>query len=311
MSFYHNDWCTYNNDVVTINTYDDYACNDSYLDALTTQARCIDSTRKNLAMFISGGIDSQSKALGFINAGIPIEFVTVKHTYNGKSNDIDLFYAIAFCKKHKVELTIYEVNYTRQSLQELVLESNYLHSPIGSGIMFQLDAVKKFVNETGKHVVTSHGHFSMERDGNECSGHFTKPAIGKLIALNMENTIVFDMYAPYVFKYYEHVHRSNIEIQLLNRYEAKNLSFTELGMPLRPKLSSWEFLCTGDYSKLTTLNWADSDAKTARLPNIQGLSVISDALGIEGIERYSDSKWKTPESRVELYSFKTNYQFPY
>jgi len=316
MSFYYKDWCTYKDDVVTINTYDDYECNDSYIEALMAQAKAIDDTKKNLAMFISGGIDSQTKALGFIKAGIPIEFVTIKQTYEGKSNDLELFYTIQFCKKYNVDLTIYEVGFTKESLRQMVLEQDYLHSPIGSGFMFQADAIRKFTEETGKQVVTGHGGFMMSREANICSGHFWKPDKGLIETLDMDNTIIFDMYAPYVFKYYEMIHRREVEVQILKNYEGKNLAYTELGMPFRPKLHTWEFLSNEDYSKLNTINFSNPHCQSNRLPGVKGKKVILNTLGITDeaeVKRFSDNKPKLSSDvcEVKLYSFETEHQFPY
>lgn len=311
--FYYNNWCSYNDSNLVINEYDSYQTPSSYIDALTAQATVIANNRKNLAMFISGGVDSQTKALGFIKAGVDIEYVTVRNIYEGKYNHIELFYAEEFCKKHNVPLTIYDIPYTRNSLEQLIFEQEYLNSSIGSGIMLQFDAMKKFTQDTGKHIVTSHGHFDMHRDKNICSGYTYKPNTALLVGFDLETNIIFDMYAPYLFKYYEQVHKTDFGIQIFPKYEAKNLSFTELGMSFRPKLSGWEFLCNGDYSKLSTLNWASDHSHTVRLPGVEGVGTILKTLGIKDPTSYIKNKPYLPTSsaKVLLYSFETNKKFPF
>ena len=61
-SFYYNDWCTYKDNVLTINDYDSYNTPPSFVESLKRQAKLIDNTNSDYAVFLSGGIDSQTKA---------------------------------------------------------------------------------------------------------------------------------------------------------------------------------------------------------------------------------------------------------
>jgi hypothetical protein len=310
-NFYYNDWCTYDNNVLSVNDYDQYELDSvNFNDVLQMQANKINCAHNNYVVFISGGIDSQTKALGFILARIDVDFVILKHTYNSKSNDLEIFYAQQFCNKHNVKLTIYEIKYTRVDLEELILEQEFLTTPVGSGALFQFDGMRKYISETGKKIVTSHGHFSMRRVNQICSGYFWKPNTGILHGLDMDNIIVFDMYAPYIYKYYEHMHRTTPEIQILPEYEAKNLSYTVLNLPFRPKLSGYEFLCGKDYTTLSTVDWADDHSKKARLAN--GVETILNASGISDISQIviNKPKYSPVNDYVKLYEFKSNHQFP-
>jgi hypothetical protein len=310
-SFYYNDWCTFNDGEVTINDYDSYETPISFKEALKSQAKLIDETNSNYVVFMSGGIDSQTKALGFILAGIDVKLVIIRNTFEGKSNDIEVFYAQQFCDKYNVPLTIYDMEYTRDSIQDLLLEKNYVNSSMGAGIIFQFDAIKHYVKETGSKIVTGHGHFSFVRKGKTCSGYFRKPDCGTLVTIDTDNVIVFDMYAPYVFKYYEHVHRTTPEIQLLPDFEAKNLSYTEIGMPFRPKLSGYEFLCPKDHLTLSTIDFSNDHSKAARLSN--GAETILNAVGITNNKDIISNKPKMPPSGfglAKLYSFESEINFP-
>ena len=63
--------------------------------------------------------------------------------------------------------------------------------------------------------------------------------------------------------------------------EAKNLIYTQLGFPFRPKLSGWEFLDdAGDYSNLSTIDWSNDHSKHARLT--RGIDIIVDKLDLAG-----------------------------
>jgi hypothetical protein len=309
MSFYYNNWCTYKNSNVDINEYKSYKTPSSLSDALKIQAKLIDDTNSDYVVFLSGGIDSQTKALGFILAGIDVKFVTLKHTYNGKSNDLEIFYAQQFCNKHNVELTMFEINYSKLDIQDIILERDLLSTAVGTGAVFQFDGYRKYIEQTGSKIVTSYTPFTFKRVEQTCHGYMCKPDGNVLRYLNPDNIIVFDIYAPYLYRYYEHVHRNTLEIQILKQYEAKNLAYNELELPFRPKLSGWEFLCDKDYSTLNTIDWSDDHSKLARLAN--GAPTILKALELPESLANSRPKYVKGECYVELYSFETAHQFPY
>ena len=107
-----------------------------------------------------------------------------------------------------------------------------------------------------------------------------------------------------MYQYYEHIHRTTPEIQYLPKMEAKNLIYTQLGFPFRPKLSGWEFLDdAGDYSNLSTIDWSNDHSKIARLT--KGVYIMAEKLGVS--EKYIECKLnnqKDDSSRfVTLYEF--------
>jgi hypothetical protein len=105
------------------------------------------------------------------------------------------------------------------------------------------------------------------------------------------------------------MHQTTPEIQVLPEYEAKNLSYTKLGFPFRPKLSGWEFLCEEDYSKLSTVDWSNDHSKFARLAN--GAETILKAVGLPVSLAKNKPAYVDSDCYVELYKFETEHQFPY
>ena len=89
---------------------------------------------------------------------------------------------------------------------------------------------------------------------------------------------MFDFYYNYMFQYYENMHRTTPEIQCLTKMEAKNLIYTQLGLPFRPKLSGWEFLDESDYSSLSVIDWSNDHSQKARLT--RGINVMVEKLGL-------------------------------
>jgi hypothetical protein len=83
-----------------------------------------------------------------------------------------------------------------------------------------------------------------------------------------------------------------------------------LGLPLRPKLSNYEFLdLENDYRSLSTLDFADDHSENARYE--RGPSVIVKALGFEGDEakelietkRKHQNTGQDKSRRLVLYEF--------
>lgn len=277
-NYFFNNWCQFDGNELKVNHYPLEFRHHTYKEALKQQAIDIYDSTSIRTIFISGGIDSQTKALGYILAGIDCKIVFIKNTFNGNSNLRELFYANEFCKKHGKELNIFEVEYEKSELEEMLFEQNYFTSSVGSGNIFQYDGMKKYMELHDENIVVGIGYFFMNRTENVCHGSFLKPSFGLMVGLDLNRILLFDTYSPHVFKYYEYVHRNTPEIQFLEKYAGKNLSYIELGMPFRPKLSSWEFLDTeNDYFKLSSIDWADDHSPMARLTT--GPKVICKAMG--------------------------------
>lgn len=310
--YFYNDWCEYIENDVVVKNYPKQHKHFTYKDALVQQAIDIYDSTGIKTIFISGGIDSQTKALGYILAGIDCKIVFIRNTFNQKTNNRELFYAKSFCEKYGKELHIFDVDYTKDSLEEMLFEQNYFISSVGSGNIFQYDGIRKYIQQYDDDIVVGIGYFFMNRNKNICYGCFLKPNHGLMTGLDMSRILLFDTYSPNVFKYYEYVHKNTPEIQFLEKYAGKNLSYIELGMPLRPKLSSWEFLDTeNDYFKLSSIDWADDHSPRARLTT--GPKVICKTMGykeeiLSMIEK--NRTFDTTNFYCKLYEFETivNYE---
>jgi hypothetical protein len=310
-NYFYNNWCKYINNNVIVQHYPKEFKHYTYKDALIQQAVDIYDSTKIKTIFISGGIDSQTKALGYILAGIDCKIVFIKNTFNFSSNNIELFYAKEFCKKYKKELNVFEVSYNKESLEEMLFEQNFFTSSVGTGNIFQYDAMKKYMNMYDEKIVVGIGYFFMNRIDNICFGNFLKPNFGLMRGIDLNRILLFDTYSPHIFKYYEYVHRNTPEIQFLKKYAGKNLSYVELGMPFRPKLSSWEFLDTdNDYFKLSSIDWSDDHSAMARLTT--GLEVISKIMKYDKktmSKIYESRKFNQEECYLKLYEFKTDVNY--
>ena len=95
-------------------------------DALQKQAELIYEKHKDLAICLSGGIDSHQMAYGFIKAKLPVRYIFFKINFIDKNNQIsynkhELFYAQDFATKYKINLELLEVTYTIKDFGKLVI----------------------------------------------------------------------------------------------------------------------------------------------------------------------------------------------
>ena len=189
---------------------------------------------------------------------------------------------------------------------------NFFTTRIGSGNIFQYDAMKKYMNMYDEKIVVGIGYFYMNRKENICYGSFLKPNFGFMKGIDLDRILLFDVYSTNIFKYYEYVHRNTPEIQFLEKYAGKNLSYVELGMPFRPKLASWEFLDDkNDYFKLSSIDWSDDHSHMARLTT--GPYVILEKIGynkktIEMIIKKRPN-FNPDECYCKLYEFETQVNY--
>lgn len=310
--YFLDDWCVLENGDTILKKYPTEFKHTTYKDALRQQAIDIYESSGINTIFISGGIDSQTKALGFILAGIDCNIVFIKTTFEDKSNDRELFYAEEFCKKYNKELNIFEVVYTRDSLEQMLFDKDYFTTSIGSGNIIQYDAIKKYTDMYDEDIIVSIGYFFMNREKDICYGSFLKPNFGYMVGIDTSRVLLFDTYSTNLYKYYEYVHKNTKEIQFLERFAGKNLSYTELGMPLRPKLASWEFLDDeNDYFKLSSIDWADDHSAMARLT--VGPHVILKRLGYNRKIREEilskRPQFNPQDCYLKLYEFKTDVNY--
>ena len=96
---FHNDWITYDYKNLVINEYPNkYFTPSTFQDALIRQAKVI--YKDVPTVFLSGGIDSQAIALGFIMANLDVEYVYIRPSYHGHYNKLDYLFVTQFCSKH-------------------------------------------------------------------------------------------------------------------------------------------------------------------------------------------------------------------
>ena len=302
---FHNDWITYDYKDLTINEYPnkDFIPT-TFQDALIRQAKAIYNDVEP-TVFLSGGIDSQAIALGFILANLDVEYVYIRPSYCGHYNELDYFFVTQFCNKHNINLKIIDLEFNQDSLRNFLLEHNYFRTGTGSGTIFLLEGIKRHKGGT---PITADGHFVFERDGDICRGVFKKPGLTLSQGIRVEEQILFDLYYNYIFQYYEHMHRTTPEIQYLTKMESKNLIYTQLGLPFRPKLSGWEFLDEeGNYPNLSVIDWSNDHSWMARLT--RGVNVMVDKLGVpEKFIEHKLNNQRSDSSRfVTLYEFQTKY----
>lgn len=302
---FHNDWITYDYKDLTINEYPNKDFSPTtFQDALIRQAKAIYNDVEP-TVFLSGGIDSQAIALGFILANLDVEYVYIRPSYCGHYNELDYFFVTQFCNKHNIDLKIIDLEFNQDSLRDFLLEHNYFDTGTGSGTIFLLEGIKRHKGGT---PITADGHFVFERDGDICRGVFKKPGLTLSQGIRVEEQILFDLYYNYIFQYYEHMHRTTPEIQYLTKMESKNLIYTQLGLPFRPKLSGWEFLDEeGNYPNLSVIDWSNDHSWMARLT--RGVNVMVDKLGVpEKFIEHKLNNQRSDSSRfVTLYEFQTKY----
>jgi hypothetical protein len=194
-------------------------------------------------------------------------------------------------------LTIIDLEFNKNSLKDFLLEHNFFNTGTGSGTIFLLEGIRRYTGDG--FPVTADGHLIFDNTDNnkqyrhpKCRGLIKKPGQGLSHGIKMENQILFDYYYNYMYQYYEHMHRTTPEIQYLTKMEAKNLIYTQLGFPFRPKLSGWEFLDeVGDYPSLSVIDWSNDHSKLARIT--KGINIIVEKLDM------ADSFIKHKNSHVE------------
>ena len=286
--------------------YEDYNPT-TYQDALVRQCKAIAEDVKP-AIFVSGGVDSHAAALGFKWADVDADFVHIKNSFNGHICEVEWEYAKSFAKRYDIDLKVINMEYDKDSLRDFMIESEYFEDAKNSGSVFTSAGELKYMEKYDGHPIGTDCHFKFENEGNIHRGIIKKPSmvggtcnhIAAHTGYEYDNwgapVILMPYYAPYLFQYFEMKHRTSPELRILNKIESKVLIYSELGLPLRPKLSSYEFLdLENDYRSLSTIDFSDDHSKNARFE--QGPSVIMKALGFKGdeVKELIELKYKHPK----------------
>lgn len=251
-------WLDFSTDNVLIdyNIYNLCEQNTDLTSSLILQAKSIYNDFKNPVVFVSGGIDSQTMAYGFIKANIPVRFVNFKFLFNDMFCFSEQFYVKQFFEKNNTSYETIEVIHNKQSILSLFEKYDHFNTSRGFGILQILDSYLTFMkNNKNSTIITGSGIFAFERKNNICYGNIPHYNKGVTTSLLDNNIISFYNYAPYIYKYYEYVHKKNIWLQYPVNFEPKNLAYTELGFEFRPKLAGWEHFSNKDYSELTTIDY--------------------------------------------------------
>jgi hypothetical protein len=240
----------------------------TYLETIIKQANLIFDKHKKLMVTVSGGIDSQTIAYAFIKANLPVEYVFADFQLDTHHNDLEKTFALQFAKDNNINLKIIDFKYTFDDIEYLMFETGYF-TGIRNGIggTFQFDFLRKMTDMYPNHViVTGCGGFKFLRTNNTCSGNILDVFNGvNAFCLNDDDdskkkigsqATSFIYYSPIVVDYYQSKHRMNKMLQYPTSYQPKNMSYTELGFPMRYKLSSAEHMNGEyDYKTITRLNF--------------------------------------------------------
>ncbi len=316
MKFY-NDWISYDYKDLVVDQYppENTPPDMSMHFYLYKQAKAIAAEVENPIVFVSGGIDSQAVAKAFKNIpGTRFIFICpIFREENGTEHICkeELFYAKSFAKQNGIELEIVQEIYTQDSLRDFLEERNFWNTGTGAGTIFQLPVIER--ERKNGYPITADGHFIFTREGSKCSGIFKKPGLVLSEGIKLENQILFDFYAPYMFFFYEMKHRATPELQYKKRIEAKNLIYTDLGFPLRPKLSGWEFLLGPlgiSLKGLSTIDWSNDHSRAVRQHLPRGPEVIGKLLHIskDVIKNKLKIQRENDQSRyIQLYEFEKTF----
>jgi len=273
----------------------------TFRDAIRRQAKAILNDVKP-AVFVSGGIDSQTMAWAFNTFVHDVDYVYIRSSYCGQYNELEYFFVSQFCKRHHINLQIIDLEFDKSSLRDFLLESDYFNTPVGSGTVFRLEGIRRYEGDGVPVIAVS--NFAFVNDGSLCKGIFRKPGTGLSYGIPLNEQIIFDQHSNYIFQCYEHYHKIIPELQYLKRIESKNIIYTNMGFPFRPKMSGWEFLDEkNDYSTLSTIDWSNDHGKNARF--VRGIEVIVDVLDLpkEYIGMKLEHQKDDSDNFVTLYEF--------
>ena len=86
----------------------------------------------------------------------------------------------------------------------------------------------------------------------------------KLGYLSDASLLFFKIYFAVYFIFFAimGINKFGKKIQYLTKMESKNLIYTQLGLPFRPKLGGWEFLNESpDYSSHSVIDWSNDHSR--------------------------------------------------
>ena len=267
--------------------------------ALIQQANCIykNFKKEKLTLLVSGGIDSQMMAYGFLKAKIPCELVHFNITYEGRKNEAELLFVKQFdldCARNSDmptfdQITVVSYDFSYQDVKLSVYEKDWLNTGCGAGHLLQLMAYERFIENKDGYFVSNPGIFWTTPEGGFLSNFKTTNMTG----FDFDRNIPFMYFSPHLINYYEKVHRIHEVYRYYKRFEPKHLAFTEIGLFLRPKLSGWECMHNADYSEFTRIDFGNHFAPTHKRVNVR--SFFMEQLNLSGDK-------KVVSDYVQMYS---------
>lgn len=284
-------------------------CPESLSHALQLQAKTIFDDFKNhtLVCSLSGGIDSQQMAYGFIKSNLPVKYVYFMCTLNNRPEK-ELIYVEEFGKKHNVKIDIIEKNFTKEELIDLTITSNFIRDgKIGTGYMLFNPLYKDFLSKHPNHLfLNSTIDFNFFRDEKRCYGG---PYVGfdVLNDMTMVNTIPFNIYTTYLIQYYEYIHKNNRLMQFPKRFQPKHLAYTELGFDLREKIGQCDWFSESFHEpeERTRIDFAET---RSMVPSTRS-NFLLHILNVDKKRALNLRKRNISDVRqtmIELYSFETD-----
>jgi len=287
-------WIEYNSKDVLVLKKELSEPHENLLCALEAQANSIGD---NVAMMVSGGIDSQAAALGFSRTNLDVEYVFFKTIFEDSWNELEWLYASSFFKKYKIKPKVIDVELTKKSLQDKLIEWDFFQNWIGLGTIIQLVCFEKYAALSDRVPVSGDGHFVFENKDGLCSGIFSGG-----VHRYVTDYIMFMLYADHLPAYFKKRHQNDLELQIPYKYETKNIIYNELGFHFRPKLSGWEFLDKKhDYRNLGVIDFTSDHGERARY--CTGEECIVDVLSINN--KYLDMRKQYKKESMERAKDKT------
>ena len=302
MMYFYDDWLQYDKQLI-IKKYEYQKTNDNYEQILIKQAKLIYEHHKNLTVFVSGGINSQSAALAFHKANLPVKYVFFNLMYNNKKNQLEYLYFKDFIKKYNIDVEIIDKNYDKDSVFELLLEYDFFHNNINIGQLFHLDCLNNYNRDTVP--VLCYGDFYYKNHLEKSYGIFADISKDENSILFTKKNISFFYYSPLIFNFFQNKHIHDKELQYSSSYQPKNFAHTFLNFPLRTKQSSFEHLYnTDDLLKLNMLDFGENIH--ALMTNEEIHKILLKRL--LNLYSFTDNFAKKPRknSFINLYEFKTD-----
>jgi len=224
-----------------VNNYPIHGYSTSLSDALIAQVKCIynDFKDRRIVISLSGGIDSHQVAYAFAKANLPVKYVHFNFTFENRPEKERIFID-EFAKKFNIDVDIIDYNFSKQSFKDFLVQIKYL-SNIGYHLLKKShsDYLKIYPDAV---FVQGNQWFDFLRNGNVCYGSLNlDPYYPQSSHIFDPSSLTFQLYSTHLFEYFEYLHRKDKILQFHEKFQPKNLAYTELGFHLREKLGNCDW----------------------------------------------------------------------